>query len=137
WQYWLDYALAAGAIDQAERDALARRVWAALQGAGSDQAAHLAAAEPCGHFLRLLAGALASGRAHVASPDGDEPDLPGAWGWRSTEIVTRDGRETRWEPLGRRVGWLDGLDLYLEPEAAYAEVQELARHQGESLPVAP
>jgi hypothetical protein len=34
-----------------------------------------------------------------------------------------------------RVGWLDGDDLFLEPEASYATAQELAREQGEGLPV--
>src|SRR5262249_26323464 len=129
WRHWLDFALAAGAIGQAERDALDRRVWAALQEAGAGQSAHLGAAEPSGHFLRLLPGALASGRAHCAAPDGGQPDDPGAWGWRDTGDT--------WQPLGRRVGWVDGTELYLEPEAAFAEVQELARHQGDSLPVSP
>src|SRR5262249_35239934 len=73
WRHGLDFALAAGAIDQAGREALERRVWAALLDAGAGQAEHLAAAEPCGHLLRLLAGALASGRAHCASPDGGRP----------------------------------------------------------------
>jgi hypothetical protein len=129
WCHWLDYALAAGAIDPAERTALERRVWEALEQAGAAQAEHLASAEPCGQFLRLLAGALASGRAHCAAPDGGHPEDPCAWGWRETG----DG----WEPLGRRIGWIDCTNLYLEPEAAYAEAQELARHQGDGLPVTP
>jgi hypothetical protein len=136
WRHWLDYALAAGAVSQAERDELTRRVWAALHEAGAAQAEHLAAAEPCEQFLRLLTGALASGRAHCAAPDGDRPANPAAWGWRGAEVVSRDGRDTRWDPQGRCIGWIDGPDLYLEPEAAYAEAQEMARHQGESLPVA-
>ena len=109
--------------------------WTALQEAGAAQSEHLAVAEPCGHFLRLLAGTLASGRAHSATPQGNPPPLADAWGWRGTEINTQDGQETHWNPLGRCVGWVDGMDVYLEPEAAYAEVQEMARHQGESLPV--
>jgi hypothetical protein len=129
WRHWLDYAEASGALDRAERAALDRRVGAALAEAGAGQAEHVAAAEPSGQFLRLLAGALASGRAHFAAPDGGRPADPDAWGWRVMEDT--------WAPLGRRVGWIDGPDLYLEPEAAYAEAQELARHQGESLPVAP
>jgi hypothetical protein len=129
WRHWLDYALAVGAIGAAEREALDRRVWAALQEAGANQSEHLAAAEPCGLFLRLLAGALASGRAHCAGPDGDAPAASAAWGWRATG--------DSWAPLGRCVGWVDGADLYLEPEAAFAEAQELARHQGDSLPVSP
>jgi hypothetical protein len=126
-QLFLDFALVVGVLDTAGREALARRGWAALQEAALAHGRHVAAAEPTAHFLRLLAGTIASGRAHVAGPDGGKPDNAGAWGWRET-----DG--TR-EPLGRRVGWLDGDDLLLEPEAAYAEAQELARHQGEALPV--
>jgi hypothetical protein len=135
WKYWLDYALAAGAVSRTERDVLACRAWTALQQAGAAQAEHLAAAEPCGQFLRLLTGALASGRAHCATPQGDPPAQADAWGWRGTEISVQDVPATRWNPLGRCVGWIDGTDLYLEPEAAYAEAQEMARHQGESLSV--
>jgi hypothetical protein len=131
WRYWLDFALAAGAIGQAERDRLAHRVWAALQEIGAAQAEHVAAAEPCAHFLRLLSGALASGRAHVAGKYGDRPADSLAWGWREIS----DGAPGRWEAQGRCVGWLDGADLYLEPEASYAEAQEMARHQGDGLSV--
>src|SRR5262249_20591581 len=107
--------------------------WAALLEVAAAQGEHLRDAEPTAQFLRLLAGALASGRAHVACPDGTAPAEPKGWGWRDEE--TPSGSYCR--PLGRRVGWLDGPDLYLEPESVYAEVQELARHQGESLPTTP
>jgi hypothetical protein len=145
WRYWLDYALSAGAIDQAEREALALRVWKALQEVGALQAEHQATAEPCEHFRRLLVAALASGRAHVAAPDGEVPADREAWGWRAVEVGTGDGASTRMDPQGRRIGWVDtlklsgdgGPDLYLEPEAAYAEAQEMARHQGDSLPISP
>jgi hypothetical protein len=129
WHYWLEYALAVGAIDLETRDKLAVRVWKALLETGAGQAEHLSSAEPGGQFLRLVAAALASGRAHCAAKDGRRPADAEAWGWRCAE----DGH---WEPLGRRVGWIDGADLFLEPEAAYAEAQELARHQGNSLPTA-
>jgi hypothetical protein len=132
WRWWLDFSLAAGAIEQAERDTLARRVWAALQEAGAAQAEHVAAAEPCAQFLRLLSGALASGRAHVAGKNGDHPADSLAWGWREIAV----GAPGRWEAQGRCIGWLDGADLYLEPEASYAEAQEMARHQGTPCPSA-
>jgi hypothetical protein len=136
WDHWLAFALEAGAIDQAQREALARRVWTALQEAGAAQAEHVAAAEPCEHFRRLLAGAVASGRAYVAGPDGQAPENAEAWGWLLVTIGAGDHTRDDWQPQGRRVGWIDGSDLYLEPEAAYAEAQELARHQGDSLPIA-
>jgi hypothetical protein len=66
---FLDFALDAGAITPTERDALAKRGWQALPDAAGAHAKHIEAAEPCGHFLRLLNGAIASGRAHVAGRD--------------------------------------------------------------------
>jgi hypothetical protein len=135
WRWWLDYALAAGVIDQAERGALAQRVWQALLEVAACQAEHVQAADPIASYLRLLAAALASGRAHVAGPDGGEPDSPEAWGWREVTIGAGQHQRTEWQAQGRRIGWLDAAGLYLEPEAAYAEGQRLAGEQGEALPV--
>jgi hypothetical protein len=137
WHYWLDYALEASAIGVAERDALARRVWQALLAAAARQAEHVEAADPCCHFLRLLAGSLASGRGHVDGVDGQAPENSHAWGWRTITIGTGQHQRDEWQPQGRCIGWLDGDNLYLEPEASYAEAQELARNQGDSLPVQP
>ena len=39
--------------------------------------------------------------------------------------------------MGRRIGWTDREKVYLDPEAAYAAAQELARKQGGALPVQP
>ena len=139
-KYFLEFAVEADIITVKERDELARRGWTALGEAAAAQEDHVQAAEPCGHFLRLLAGVIASGRGHVTAPDGMEPRDPEAWGWRGKEYTHRgEGgvpeTEISWMALGRRIGWLDGTDLYLEPEAAYAEAQEMARHQGDSLAV--
>jgi hypothetical protein len=133
WRYFLDYALAAGAITAAERAALDRRVWSALTDAARGQAEHIQAAEPTALFLRLLAGALASGRAHVAAPNGQYPADAQRWGWRREP--TREGPD--WTPQGRRIGWVEDCELLLEPEASYAQAQALAHEQGESLPVTP
>jgi hypothetical protein len=136
---FLDFARAVGALNAAERDALAGRGWAALREAAERQAEHVQAAEPTAHFLRLLGAALASGRAHVAGPNGETPAAPQAWGWRGKEYTFRgpDGLDTGedWIALGKRIGWLQGADLYLEPEASYAAAQEMARDQGDALPV--
>jgi hypothetical protein len=138
---FLDFAHEVGTLDTLCRDAIAKRGWQALAEAGQAQAEPIEAAEPSGFFLRLLAGAISSGRAHVASPKGTEPDNPEAWGWRSTPQASPDehyaGKANRWTAQGRRIGWLDDGALYLQPDAAFAEAQEMARHQGEALPVAP
>lgn len=132
-QLLLAFAREAAAITDGERADLWRRGWDALGEAAARHARDVQAAEPAGHFLRLLAAALASGRAHLAGPDGREPGAPDAWGWRRED--TSHG--PAWRAQGRRVGWLDGGQLYLEPEASYAAAQELARDQGEGLPVSP
>jgi hypothetical protein len=134
-RYFLDYAQEVGAVTAAERDALARRCWAALKEAAAAQTKHVEAAEPTAQFLRLLSGALASGRAHIAGPDGLKPSQPETLGWRCNEnCANGDGA---WVPLGRRIGWADDPNLYLEPEASYAAAQEMARDQGDGLSVAP
>jgi hypothetical protein len=130
---FLDFAREVGNLAEPGRLALERRAWAALRVAAAAQAEHVQAAEPATHFLRLLAAALASGRAHIAGPSGNAPMGESAWGWRRED--TRDG--PAWRPQGRRVGWLEGEQLYLEPESAYAEAQRLAGEQGEALPVSP
>jgi hypothetical protein len=86
-------------------------------------------------FLELLRAAITSGRAHIM---GDEGGCPGlheeALGWR-LQPRRKEGDLTIWLPQGRAIGWIDGDDLYLQPEAAYATVQELARSANQSLPI--
>jgi hypothetical protein len=127
---YLRFARDAGAIDEAAAEALGRRCRAALVGLARDQTTHQAEADPVERYVSLLVAVLSSGRGHVAGPTGDRPDRPGrGYGWRV------DGSTDRWLPQGRRIGWVDGADLYLDPEASYAEVQRLAQEQGEPFPV--
>jgi hypothetical protein len=134
---FFDFARTAGAITSAERASLAKRGWAALLEAATAQAEHVHAAEPTALFLRLLTAALASGRAHVANPTGFQPTRPEAWGWRGKEFSVDGGAgsDTAYQAQGKRIGWLEDSDLYLEPEAAYAAAQEMARDQGEAFPI--
>jgi hypothetical protein len=142
WQTWLEYAVEVGAIGAVGRDIRLGEIRKALQEAAARQQEHVQAAEPAGHFLRLVGAALASGRAHLTGRDGTAPQQTGRWGWRQEE--TAAGQV--WRPQGRRIGWVDGMDgrgqgereewaVYLEPDAAYAAAQDLAQGQGESLGV--
>jgi hypothetical protein len=93
------------------------------------QAAHIGTAEPAGLFMRLLRAAITSGRAHIAATNGSEPDNPEAWGWRRE----RD----EWCPHGDLIGWMDGEDLYLQPDASFATAQAVGRATGEEITVSP
>ena len=134
-RYFLDFAVEAGAVTAEESARLWGRGWSALLSVAAEQAAHVAAAEPCGQFLRLLAGVIASGRGHASGPDGEAPDDAERWGWRLTTAGGGEQAHDEWRPQGHRVGWVDGEGLFLEPEAAFAEAQRFAQEQGDSLPV--
>src|SRR5262249_53104986 len=126
---FLDFAAEAGAITARERRDLETAGWQALALAAGEQAGFQLTSEPTGHFLRLFAACLASGRAHLASPDGSLPaDKPERWGWQRNSAGY-------WEANGKRIGWVDSDAVFLEPEAAFADVQRLAGEQGENLSV--
>ena len=103
------------------------RAWIALGTATAAQAGHQLAAEPAQRFIDLILAALSSGRAHVAAKDGTKPQDSSAWGWRPFEGEPRS--------QGLRIGWLDGDDVYLEPEAAFATAQRFAQDTGEAITV--
>src|SRR5919107_3855479 len=81
-RYFLLFAHESGAIDSETARELWARGWRALGEAASGQSQHQAAGEPTRRFRELLSAALVSGRAHVANPEGGEPEVPEAWGWR-------------------------------------------------------
>ena len=101
--------------------------------------------EPARRFIELTVSVLASGRAHIASSSGDHPeDSPQAWGWREVIVGTGDYERAEWRPQGNRIGWLhdhdgerDDVDVYLDPNAAYAAAQTLGREIGDQLTVTP
>jgi hypothetical protein len=134
-RYFLLFAHDAGALTAEEAERLWLRGWAALGDAAAAQGQHQAAGEPTRRFCELLSAAIASGRAHVAGPEGDEPEKPGAWGWRRATVGTGDYEREEWRPLGERVGWVEKESLYLLPEAAYAAVQKQGRDSGEPLTI--
>jgi len=136
WQMFLSFATEAGAVGQEEAAELWRNGWAAFLAAGEAQEGHLASEEPTGRFLALLGAAITSGHAHVVDVQTErEPRNPAAWGWREQTRGRGPDAQTQYLPLGDRVGWLDGDDLLLDPEAAYAAVQKLARDQNASLSI--
>jgi len=137
WEQFLLFATETGAIEQEKAAELWRECWDALLAAGEAQAGHLTSEEPVRRFLALLGAAITSGKAHVADArTGGEPKDPATWGWQEQTRGSGEYERTEYRPLGDDlVGWLDGDDLLLDPEAAYATAQKLARDQNSNLPV--
>jgi hypothetical protein len=120
---FLHFAVDTRAISQAEVDAHQHAAWEALMGLADAQASFMTNERPAQRFLLLVAAALSSGRVHVTTLEGHAPDNHRqTLGWRET-----DSFNSRWEPQGDRIGWVSGDDLFLNPEAAYATAQQLAR----------
>jgi hypothetical protein len=129
WEMFLKFALEARVIPITEAMKLWKDGWQALGEVARSQADHQSSEEPTGRFLALLSAVISSGLGHLADArTGEKPEDPIRWGWRERSIGS-------WDPLGDRIGWVDGDDLLLEPEAAFAAVQKLARDQGTHLAI--
>jgi len=135
WGLFLEFAQVTEAITAEQREHWWARGWQALGAIGMDQGHHQRVSNPARLFLSLLGSAVTSGRAHVAGPNGQEPDTPEAWGWRAVTVGLGDHERTEWRPGGDRVGWRDAHRLYLDPQAAFAVVQRFGRDGGEQVPI--
>jgi hypothetical protein len=136
---FLDCAVEAGVLADAQAVELWDGGWEALEEAATAQAEHQAAEEPTRQFVELLISALVAGDAHVADAKaGEEPEDAARWGWRPRIGGTGEFAEAEWQPRGKCIGWLheDG-SLLLEPGAAYAAAQRMAHGQDTSLPIKP
>ena len=127
-EHFLRFAFESGAITQQEKDTYWREGWASFGQAALMQSRYQSASDPVQVFLDMLQAALSSGRAHVAYIDGTVPPNAQAWGWWPIG-------NGEWQPKGRRIGWLDRADLYLEKDASFAEVQALGNQTGAPLSI--
>jgi phage/plasmid primase-like uncharacterized protein len=126
WRFVVRFAVDCGAISETEAAAYLARADAALITAAEEQAEVQGHVDPIERFRALFSGVIASGRGHIAGASDEIPSEPAALGWKS--------KGYGWEPNGRLLGWEDGSGgLYLEPEAAFVAVQEMAAQTGEGV----
>jgi hypothetical protein len=138
WETFLRFAEEAEAISRANAARMLTRARAALAESAEVQRAHQASEEPARRFPALLRAAISSGRAHVAHADtGAQPDDPACWGWQVSLVGAGSYEREAWRPNGERLGWIREHDLFLDPDAAFAAAQKLARDQGTSIPIKP
>ena len=147
-QAFTEFACKAGACEPGERDFLNEVCWRALLDAVRLQPAEQG--DPVESFFNFLQTAFVTGRAHVAGPEGGCPNLhldhpgvdPEAFGWQRwssqdqvKEFDDENGTaKTRtvavtsgYRPKGERVGWCNGLTLFLHPTAALRAAKAAAR----------
>jgi len=123
-EVFLAFAREVGAIDEQRRNELHHAAFSQLLGAAELQFQHQATEDVVNVFLTKLSAAISSGKVHLANAHcGDSPVESEKWGWR-------DGRGN-----GTCVGWVGEDGIYLDPEAAYSEVQKLASSQNENVVV--
>jgi hypothetical protein len=126
-ELFCEFAVEVGAITKDQVEQATDLIWKGLGKAAAAQAVIQANGEPVQRFFDLLTAAVASGKAHIAAPDGTAPPNAGGWGWRITDSSP--------QPQGDRVGWVDGNDLYLEPEASFTAAQRMSGDGREALAV--
>ena len=132
WEAFLRFAHDAGVVSEEEQSGLWKRCWQTLLEVAEAQAGFQADEEPTARFISLLGSAIATGQAYVAdAATNQEPQNAAVWGWQKrTYNLTEE-----WQPKGALVGWLDDDDLLLDPDAAFAAAQRLARDQGGGLTI--
>ncbi|MCK6440293.1 MAG: hypothetical protein L6Q71_08855, partial [Planctomycetes bacterium] len=134
----------ASVMSEAEANALFSLAERGVLQAAEAQEEHLEFSDPAERFPRLIATALESGRAHIASADGlapkevndyfgNEAPLPMMCGYGRRDLGTQG--DSVWVPNGTRIGHYDPVKdmLYLIPEASYAVASSIAAELGEPL----
>src|SRR5262249_9760381 len=129
-RHFLRFAQEVEALTELEARRLRSEASRVLHEAAQHKGSHQLDADPARRFLELIRSAILSGRAYVADArTGEEPENHTLWGWREEPA----GERLRFILQGRRVGWLDGSDLYLDSTAAFAAAQQLGRETEEPL----
>jgi hypothetical protein len=128
WHEWLAYAESTAAISGQGRADYWARVWAALSQLGADQDRYRSDADPVHVYLRSLAALVASGRMHMAGPQGLPPDNPEQWGW-----AWDDSGEGAYRARSDLLGWVDGDDVFLQHDVAFTAARQYAESGGRPL----
>jgi len=138
-QYLLRFAVEAGAIDETQQKELLQRGRKAFKAVAEQQGEQQREVDPVARFPELVATIISSGRGYIAGADGKEPGIPPSpegWGWEARVFHAGQGNtDVNYHGRGSKIGWVVGEMLYLDPDATYAAIVELSRHQGQTYPM--
>jgi hypothetical protein len=128
-EVFLDFATDVGAISARQSAVLFCDIEDALKAVGRAQSEFHRSADPVDRFRSLLAASINSGAAYVEAASGGSPPNATGWGWRTDKgpvlYVPHPGAV--------HIGWVEGDDLYLTPDAAYKVAESLARSTGATI----
>lgn len=127
---FMRFAVDTGAINKTRANELTDICDKVLITIGSHQGSFIRSEDPATQFISLISAILSSGRGHLCDVTTNEAPVidhnPRTLGWDFIQSV--------WVHRGPCIGWIDNKMIYLEPTAAYAEAQKLARDQGAGIP---
>jgi Domain of unknown function (DUF3854) len=128
-----EFAVDAGAMTHQSANEFRERVDDALQEVAAERTEQEQDSDVARRSLELLSAALTCGDAYMAERDGNPPEEPERFGWRKRQTSGGPAFSFEWESRGSLIGWIDGDRIYLEPSAAFAAIQGVARATSEPL----
>jgi hypothetical protein len=134
WGAFLLFAQKVGAIPRTKRMELWKTGVDTIHALIAQQGQRLEVQNPVARFKELIGGALAAGKAHLASPDGKVPLFPsdGQFASESAKGPLAAGwrfRREEWEACGQQIGFIDGEDIFLLPAATYQLITSMGHSQ--------
>jgi len=134
---FLQYACELGAITLQAASSYLERCKIALTEIASEAAYENMQDKPTEQWRRLLIAAITSKNAHLATSDDGNPGLEYGWVKRIRMIEREDGAysEESFSGGGDKIGWIDGDNIYLNPECAYKVANDMGSRIGMSITI--
>ena len=131
-RYFLWFACASEVMTESIAHDYWHRGWAAMLRLADRQDSQQSENNPVHRFLDLISSAMSSGAAHIACMQGNKPKIhASAYGWRSDPR----GQNFELQPQGRRIGWTDAENIYLDADASFRAAREMAGHSDSGIMV--
>lgn len=117
---FLKFAHQSHVITKAEMNSVWQDGWEALLKIAEKQSGYQNTEDHTHKFINYVRYALNIGEAYIVNAKTGEV---------SVEFGVRSGGQSK------KIGWLDGSDVCLDPDASFSLVQQLARQQNEAIPI--
>ena len=115
------YALDMQAINSSKYNDLLNTGYEVLGQLGINQTKIQNESNPASQFIEAIQSAISSGKAHLASPEGNHPVNASAFGWR----LNKHSLDNEWQAYGERIGWVNSDEILLDPTSSYKVAQDM------------